>query len=394
MAEPKAINRRAPHRPELRALLDRARSVTLTEDELREQKASFVYGNTPKDSQITRESARESVDRIRIGKVSGQSARLARQPDRRQASLLQEAHPRQRTVRQGGADMNALVAEFPASRVPVVNVASVPQRSPLRYPGGKTWLIPHIREWLRQTKPEILIEPFAGGAIVSLTAVMEGLVKAAFMVELDRDVAAFWRTVLEHDSTLQEWIRQFEPTIERLRELEHIPPATVAEHGFRTLVLNRTRRGGILAPGASFCRNGENGRGLLSRWYPETLVTRLDAIQKHAQRIVFVEGDGLKALPILLRGWGRKAAVFLDPPYTAGGKRAGARLYAHSSIDHAGLFRLLAEHDSNFLMTYDAAPEIVSLVHEHDFDAVCLSMKNGHHNHLSELVITSERLFA
>ena len=70
MAERKAALRRAPDRPELRALLDRARSVTLTEEELREQKASFVYGNAPKGSQITRESAKESVDRIRICKVS------------------------------------------------------------------------------------------------------------------------------------------------------------------------------------------------------------------------------------------------------------------------------------------------------------------------------------
>ena len=291
--------------------------------------------------------------------------------------------------------MSALAATFPASRVPVVNVASVPQRSPLRYPGGKTWLIPHIREWLRLTEPEILIEPFAGGAIVSLTAVMEDLVTAAVMVEIDRDVAAFWRSALESGATLQEWIGQFEPTIERLRELEQVYPSTVTEHGFRTLVLNRTRRGGILAPGASFCRNGENGRGLLSRWYPETLANRLAAIQECAARIVFLEGDGMKALPMLLQGWGRKAAVFLDPPYTAnGGKRAGSRLYAHSAIDHAALFSLLAEHESNFLMTYDAAPAIVELVREHEFDAVCLSMKNGHHNQMSELVITSEPLFA
>ena len=26
-----------------------------------------------------------------------------------------------------------------------VNVASVPQRSPFRYPGGKTWLVPQVR---------------------------------------------------------------------------------------------------------------------------------------------------------------------------------------------------------------------------------------------------------
>jgi hypothetical protein len=46
-----------------------------------------------------------------------------------------------------------------------VNVASVPQRSPFRYPGGKTWLVPYIRDWLGAKKktPSRLVEPFAGG---------------------------------------------------------------------------------------------------------------------------------------------------------------------------------------------------------------------------------------
>ena len=65
--------------------------------------------------------------------------------------------------------MSAVLAQpFPVSRIPVVNVSTVPQRSPLRYPGGKTWLIPHIREWLRHTQPQLLIEPFAGGGICLL----------------------------------------------------------------------------------------------------------------------------------------------------------------------------------------------------------------------------------
>lgn len=292
-------------------------------------------------------------------------------------------------------DGSILANSFPPSRVPVVNVATVPQRSPLRYPGGKTWLIPHIREWLAETKPDILIEPFAGGAIVSLTAIMEGLVPNVVMVELDRDVAAFWRSALESGATLGKWIGQFEPTHESLEHIASEAPRTVEEHGFRTLVLNRTRRGGILAPGASFSKHGENGKGLLSRWYPQTLIARLAAIQEYADRIAFLEGDGLKILPALLHGWGRRAAVFLDPPYTAqGGKRAGSRLYVHSEIDHAALFQVLADHESNFLMTYDAAPEIVEMVQRHGFDAVCLSMKNTHHNRLPELVITGESLFA
>ncbi len=294
----------------------------------------------------------------------------------------------------GKVAMTAAAEPIPVSSLPVANVATVPQRSPLRYPGGKTWLIPHIRHWLKCTQPDILIEPFAGGAIVSLTAVMESLVGKAIMVEIDRDVAAFWRSALESCDTLCERIVKFNPTLERLRKLEQDAPSSVLEHGFRTLVLNRTRRNGILAPGASFCRRGEAGKGLRSRWYPDTLAARLMAIRDFSERFIFLEGDGFRLLPIILEGWGSRAAVFIDPPYTArGGKNAGSRLYDHSHIDHAALFKILAEHDANFLMTYDPAEEIVELVSQHDFNAVGLFMKNGHHGRMREIVITSEPLF-
>ena len=66
MAERKAALTRAPARPALDALLERARETVLTEEELKEQRASFIYGNAPKGSRITKESAREAVDRIRV----------------------------------------------------------------------------------------------------------------------------------------------------------------------------------------------------------------------------------------------------------------------------------------------------------------------------------------
>ena len=66
MAERKAAGKRTPERPRPGMLLERARSVKVTDEDLREQRASFVYGNAPLDSGITRDSARESVDRIRI----------------------------------------------------------------------------------------------------------------------------------------------------------------------------------------------------------------------------------------------------------------------------------------------------------------------------------------
>ena len=165
------------------------------------------------------------------------------------------------------------------------------------------------------------------------------------------------------------------------------------EHGFRTLVLNRTRRGGILAPGAALNRSGENGRGVASRWYPETIAKRIDEIGRHAGRIGFCETDGLQLLASLLDGTESKIAAFIDPPYTAGGKRAGRRLYAHNEVDHSALFAILADSGADFLMTYDCAPQIAMLVEAHRFHAVRVIMKNTHHVQVSELVITRYPVF-
>ena len=299
-------------------------------------------------------------------------------------------------IRKAGRPLDAADSEqIPVSSIPAVNVAAVPQRSPLRYPGGKTWLIPHIRAWLRRTgaAPRLLVEPFAGGGIVSLTAVMENLADRCLMAELDHDVAAFWHAALRHGPELCEKVRRFKPTRETVDRLSRRRSAGVLEHGFRTLVLNRTRRGGILAPGATLSRAGENGKGVASRWYPDTLVARLRAVAEHADRISFCETDGMRLLETLLENCERDVALFVDPPYTAGGKRAGRRLYAHAELDHARLFEMLAESRLDFLMTYDRSAEILSLVREHGFHAAQVVMKNTHHDLIPELVITPQPAF-
>ena len=282
------------------------------------------------------------------------------------------------------------------SPIAAANVSSVPQRSPLRYPGGKTWLIPHIRAWLGGLRPapSLLIEPFVGGGIVSLTAVMEGLVSRCLMAELDRDVAAFWHAALRHRWDLMDSVRGFTPTREGIGELASRPPRDLLEHGFRTLVLNRTRRGGILAPGASLSKEGEDGKGVASRWYPDTLIRRLEAVGDYSDRITFCETDGLLLLDTVLSHHDQDIVVFVDPPYTAGGKRAGRRLYAHSDIDHERLFEILDTTSVNFLMTYDYSAEILALIDRHGFHAVRVDMKNTHHALLPELIITPTPVFS
>lgn len=294
------------------------------------------------------------------------------------------------------AEITVAARSVPVSSIPAVNVATVPQRSPLRYPGGKTWLVPHIRAWLGAIdSPQLLVEPFAGGGIASLTAVMENLVKRCLMVELDADVAAFWQAALHHSEELVARIRNFNPTRGNVERLDRYRPDSIVERGFRTLALNRTRRGGILANGASLTRAGENGKGIASRWYPDTINQRLAAIAEYAARIDFREGDGIAALESMLAsGQLSQAAVFADPPYTAGGKRAGRRLYNHNCVNHARLFAILADSGADFLMTYDESPEILELITKHHFQAVRVLMKNTHHARILELVITNRRVFS
>lgn len=266
----------------------------------------------------------------------------------------------------------------------IVNVATVPHRSPLRYPGGKTWLIPHIRLWLRSLdpRPHELIEPFAGGAIVALTAVFEHLAERVTLVELDEEIGALWQVILNGEGVrLANDVANFQLSLEAVKSVLAAHPSSLYEKAFATLLKNRVQRGGIIAPGASLMKAGENGRGIASRWYPETLRRRILAIVSLKERIGFVQGDGIDYLCLLAHR--PDVAYFIDPPYTV----AGRRLYTHSAIDHEALFRVAATLRGDFLMTYDNAPEIRRLAEKHGFDTEDVAMKNTHHAQKTELLI-------
>lgn len=269
-----------------------------------------------------------------------------------------------------------------------VNVASVPQRSPFRYPGGKTWFVPTFRDWIANhyPKPELLIEPFAGGGIISLTALFENLASKVIMVEIDEDIAAVWQSVVDgHAEWIAKRILSFDLTKESV--ISEITKTNVdtRDKAFQTILKNRTFHGGILAEGSGFLKYGENGKGIKSRWYPATLAKRFINLNLIADKISFYKEDGLE----FIRKYSKRKDVvfFIDPPYTAGGKKAGKRLYRHSMIDHNQLFTLCESINGDFLMTYDNAEEVKFMARDHGFQMRLIPMKNTHHKTIEELVI-------
>ncbi len=269
-----------------------------------------------------------------------------------------------------------------------VNVASVPQRSPFRYPGGKTWFVPTFRHWIFRVypRPRVLVEPFAGGGIISLTALFENLVPKAVMVEMDDEIAAVWEAVVDGNA---EWLAKrivdFDLTREAvIREIKRTP-RTRKGKAFQTILKNRTFHGGILAEGSGLLKYGENGKGIHSRWYPATLAKRLHNLNHIASRIDFRCDDGLEVMQEFSSD--KSAVFFIDPPYTAGGKKAGKRLYKHYNLDHERLFALCESLKGDFLMTYDNAEEVKRMARSHGFQMRLIPMTNTHHATMEELVI-------
>lgn len=269
-----------------------------------------------------------------------------------------------------------------------VNIASVPQRSPFRYPGGKTWFIPHLRQWLRShgPKPKILIEPFLGGGIASLTSIFEGLVEEVIMVEKDADVASVWETIVSGDGAwLAERIQQFQMSQENVLREINTPPKDRRERAFKTILKNRTSHGGIMAAGAGILKKGEAGKGLKSRWYPATLAKRIESIDLVRHKLKFVHGDGMAIMDNFRDR--ADAVFFVDPPYTAGGRNAGTRLYTHSKIDHELLFKKCCALRGDFIMTYDNCEEVGALARKYALQVRAIPMRNTHHAERTELVV-------
>ena len=267
----------------------------------------------------------------------------------------------------------------------IINVASVPQRSPFRYPGGKTWLIPTVRQWLKQESKsiELLIEPFAGGGIVSLTAAFEKLAGQIIMVEMDEEIAAVWEVILSGENTwLADKIFFYNLTHANIKADLDNPNKQLQDIAFCTILKNRIFHGGILAKGSGMIKNGENGKGIASRWYPKTLRDRILAIAYVKNKIEFISGDAFK---ILEENKNNKTAYFfIDPPYTVAGKR----LYTHFDIDHERLFKLTTQLKGKFMLTYDDTTEIRKLADKYNLQYRTIPMKTTLHFEKNEIIIS------
>lgn len=262
---------------------------------------------------------------------------------------------------------------FPAVRA--ADLSRLQQLSVLRYPGGKGWLLPWMRAFVKVQRPQVFLEPFAGGAVVGLTLLNEDLVDELILVERDPRVCAFWRAALG-DPYLAERVRQFRCTRENVERVCAGP-----QDGFWTLVSNRCKYGGLLDRGLL---NVGDGRGVRSRWNGMRLYYALRQIRALSGRIRLIEGDGMK---VLKRFNSRSYAALIDPPYSVSEQCPGKHLYRHHELDHPGLFTVLSSWQGRWAATYNDTPEVVAMANAHGYRYRHIPMLTKNNKRKRELLI-------
>ena len=123
----------------------------------------------------------------------------------------------------------------------------MPNPSPLRYPGGKNRLAGFISLVIQNLNlPNCTyVEPFAGGAGVALSLLLNGTVNNIVINDYDKAIYSFWRAVKQEPGALIKRIEDTPVTIEEWHRQRHIYATETSyslDLAFATLFLNRTNR--------------------------------------------------------------------------------------------------------------------------------------------------------
>lgn len=260
--------------------------------------------------------------------------------------------------------------------------------SPFRYPGGKSGLRSKIISWIRKLgyRPRNFIEPFAGGASVGLAIAELDLADHVTLVEIDPNVAAVWEVIFGNQAdALASRIRSFVLSESSARETLGGNESDRLSIAFRCLLLNRISRGGIMAPGAGWLNRGEAGKGIHSRWYPETLAKRIEAIHALRKKFTFISGDGLAALSDFSAS--PQTVAFVDPPYVAKGRGAGLRLYRHYDVDCETLFNKTRDFSGPMIITYHRSEIVQRYAKEAGIECHTVTMHTAHSAAKRQLIL-------
>jgi DNA adenine methylase len=225
-------------------------------------------------------------------------------------------------------------------------------KSPLRYPGGKTRAISFLQDVLQTEYPtrKILLSPFLGGGSFELAMASEGYTVHAN--DLFAPLALFWNEVKNHPQELATHVQNQMPVSKekfqefRSKILTDTTPLQIASMYF---IINRCS-----FSGSTFC-GGYSAQAASERLTPSSLETLK---QVNLTRVTISNLDVLEFLKKYPQT--AQTVLYADPPYFISSYIYGRDGDLHESFDHKAFAEAIQKR-SDWMISYNDCEYIRSL---------------------------------
>ena len=261
--------------------------------------------------------------------------------------------------------------------------------SPLRYPGGKTQFYPTVSNFLARNNllQCSYSEPYAGGAGLALSLLLNGIVKEIHLNDVDLSIWSFWHSILNHTKDFINKIERTSVSASEWHRQKHIQAlgerADTLSLGFSTLFLNRTNRSGIIHKAGMIGGKNQCGQYKLDcRFNKKSIIEKILNIAENKQNIMLYRSDAIDFLEKIddLNGF-----VYLDPPYYEKGKELYLNFY--NDADHRNVFAAIQKLQSSWLLSYDNVSYIKNLYADASIEQLNIRYSAGKRKQGSELLI-------
>ena len=240
--------------------------------------------------------------------------------------------------------------------------------SPLRYPGGKSCILPFISSLIDENRLQHFsyAEPYAGGGGLALRLLFENVVDSIHLNDLDRSIYAFWHSILNETEAFCDWLSNVSIDMVQWQHSHEIQgrkeTADLLELGKSTFFLNRTNVSGIIKGGpiGGYAQTGKYK--IDARFNRDALIHRIKSIATRSGDIHISNLDGIEFIK-MLNGKAEDIFIYLDPPYY----KKGSSLYMNyfQEQDHIALRDALKTIRKPWIVSYDYNGFILGLYEEY-----------------------------
>jgi DNA adenine methylase len=242
--------------------------------------------------------------------------------------------------------------------------------SPLRYPGGKARLYPLVSQLIRENSLVgcTYCEPFAGGAGLAFSLLVNGIVGSVKLNDLDVGIASFWRSVFHRPNELIELISSTPISINEWHRQQDVRKSPAGrsdlENGFALFFLNRTNRSGIVDGAGPIGGYEQTGQWLMdARFNRDRLSEQIHHLSQFKACVEISEKDADTFIDEVLCA--ESTFLYLDPPYYRKAQKLYLNHYHHE--DHERIAEKLKAHRlGRWIVSYDDQPEIPGASHDPD----------------------------